>query len=212
MKNKGLRIDIWGIMRFKSGLAAVIQHGWIQALILAARSLAVSIGILFRGRNTSNSLAELNGIEHFQAIFNHDAGMPKVILLLSPTWPVCIAGARRVQKEILDNYPEASLRVYSIWFSMIPTDARAGWAWTNNAITDNRVLHFWDEQKSVGRWFAQQASTNCCGDTENIVWDAFFLYKADAIWNCSSSQPVSWGSTIESEYKKLVSSVIPLLK
>ena len=56
------------------------------------------------------------------------------------TATVCrLAGARRVQKEILEKYPTANVRVYAIWFSMLPTDGRTMWRWGGSTLTDSRV-------------------------------------------------------------------------
>ncbi|CAN5738943.1 hypothetical protein BH18ACI4_BH18ACI4_11000 [soil metagenome] len=121
-----------------------------------------------------------------------------------------MGGARRVQNELLEKYPAAKLEVYVVWFSMIPTDARGAWRWTGNVITDPRVVHFWDDQKVVGRWFAQPETP--AEIDAGIVWDAFFLYGPEAEWQAKPKPLISWGATVIDEFDTLEKTMLPLLK
>jgi hypothetical protein len=114
---------------------------------------------------------------------------------------VCVAGTRWVQTELLEKYPNANLRVYAVWFSMMPADARS--KWSSTLLIDGRVSHRWDEGKVVGRWFArrtaaiksQLAAGSAWSDGE-ILWDAYLLYGADARWDDEPSGLIHWGRTI----------------
>jgi hypothetical protein len=114
-----------------------------------------------------------------------------------------------VQKNILEKHPTANVRVYVVWFSMIFSDTRSAWRWTGHVITDPRVVHFWDEQRLVGRWFAQQE--NAGGNDLGIVWDAYFLYPPKASWDATPQPLTNSGSTIRGEYNELEKNLIPLL-
>ncbi|MFN2492357.1 MAG: hypothetical protein ABR501_05675 [Pyrinomonadaceae bacterium] len=114
-----------------------------------------------------------------------------------------------MQKDILAKYPSAKLRVYVVWFSVLPTDARSRWKWTGGILTDNRVIHFWDEQKTVGRWFAQQEEPQT-GEAE-FVWDAYYLYGADAQWDHKPEPLKATGATVRAEADRLKNALIPLL-
>lgn len=115
-----------------------------------------------------------------------------------------------MQKEILEKHPSANMRVYVIWFSMIFSDARSRWRWTGHVIADPRVMHFWDEQKAMGRWFAQQ--DNPQESDPGIVWDAYFLYGSEAQWDAKPEPLISRGATIRDEYEALEKNLLPLLK
>ena len=114
---------------------------------------------------------------------------------------MCVAGTRWVQTELLQKYPRANLRVYAVWFSMMPADSRA--KWSANLLADSRVLHRWDEPKAVGTWFAprtnaikpQLAPGAAWGDGE-ILWDAYLLYGAAARWDEVPTSLIHWGRTI----------------
>lgn len=111
---------------------------------------------------------------------------------------------------MLAKYPSAKLRVYVVWFSMLRTDARSSWGWTGGTLTDNRAVHFWDEQKTVGRWFAQQENTQ--GDHNQIIWDAYYLYGPDAQWDSKPEPLISTGTTVRDEADELEKQLIPFLK
>jgi hypothetical protein len=106
-----------------------------------------------------------------------------------------------VQSDILSNYPTADLDVYVVWFNMYPGDAR--WRWDGGGIIDPRVVHYWDESKSVGTWF----SANLTG-RGSPTWDFYALYPPDAR---DLSKPTSMGGTIISRRAELQSALGPLL-
>ena len=105
--------------------------------------------------------------------------------------------------------PSQNLRVYAVWFSMIPTDARSRWNWTGGILEDSRVTHYWDEKKKVGRFYADKEPET---DDPDVVWDAFYLYGPDAEWKNKPEPLISTGITVENEFDKLKSSLAPLLK
>lgn len=107
-----------------------------------------------------------------------------------------------MQKEILEANPTSKLRVYVIWFSMIPTDARSRWNWTGGILEDSRVVHFWDEKKKVGRYFADKDPET---DDPDVIWDAYYLYGPEAQWLTKPEPLLASGSTVIDEFEKLKS-------
>jgi hypothetical protein len=109
-----------------------------------------------------------------------------------------------VQSDILEKNPNAKLKVYAVWFNMIPTDSR--WLRQRRWLDDPRVVHFWDEEKLAGRFYAEHVTR--AGDVE---WDAFFLYRPDASWAESPPEAMSWGRPIRNEKKRLLGALSPFL-
>lgn len=91
-----------------------------------------------------------------------------------------------MQNELLSKNPSADVRVYAIWFDMFPGDAR--WRWDGDGMTDPRVAHFWDEQKTVGTWFSAHLTNR-----GSPTWDFYALYRTDAL---DLTSPSSMGGTI----------------
>lgn len=115
-----------------------------------------------------------------------------------------MAGARWVQSEILEEYPEQKLEVYAVWFNMFPGDSRSDWP--SGLLTDPRVRHFWDESKLVGRWYGENVTSRVKGHVE---WDAYFLYPAEGVWR-DVPEPISRGRTIVSTRGRLAEAAADL--
>jgi hypothetical protein len=106
-----------------------------------------------------------------------------------------------VQNEILTKHPAADLDVYVVWFDMYPGDAR--WRWDGGGLTDPRVTHFWDEDKTVGTWFSPNLTHR-----KAPTWDFFALYPAGAR---DLASPGSTGGTIIGDRDELQSALGPIL-
>ena len=109
-----------------------------------------------------------------------------------------------MQQEILDKNVSPNLRIYAIWFNMLAGDSREGW--DGGGLIDPRVVHFWDEQKVVGNWFAAQVT-----QSHGTDWDVYFLYGPQARWDSQPSPLISSGGTIIGKRTQLQASIAPLL-
>ena len=114
-----------------------------------------------------------------------------------------------MQSEILKTNQASNLRVYVIWFSMIPTDTRSRWNWTGGILDDSRVLHYWDDKKSVGRFYAGKDPES---NDPDVVWDTFYLYGSDAKWIEKPDRELATGMTVRNEFDTLKTAVLPLLQ
>ncbi len=109
-----------------------------------------------------------------------------------------------MQTQLLAGNPSAQLRVYAIWLPMLWSDSRTMWNGTN--MPDARVMHFWDGELQVGKWFAKQVD-----GYEGTAWDAYYLYGPDAVWETVPSPLVGSGGTIYGEHEKLETQMRTLL-
>ena len=92
---------------------------------------------------------------------------------------------------------------------MIPNDSRSKWNWTGGVFDDPRVLHYWDEKKKVGRFYAGKDPES---DDPDVVWDTFYLYGIDAKWTERPDRELASGMTVRSEFDTLKNTLLPLLK
>ena len=104
-----------------------------------------------------------------------------------------------VQEEFLEEREDAALRVYAVWFSMVEGDERQ--AFKPELLSDSRVTHLWDEQRVVGRWFAERFEVEDFGG--QITWDAFFLFGSDAGWDEKPHPLLSSGFPIRLKREEL---------
>lgn len=105
-----------------------------------------------------------------------------------------------MQENILEKNPDPELRVYAVWYNMIFTDAIR--RWPEKLMTDPRVIHFWDDQKILGRWFGRHPEylkhEGQAPISDRVYWDAYLLYAGDSRWIDKPDHLVSWGGTIVS--------------
>ena len=92
----------------------------------------------------------------------------------------------------MEKYPEADLKTYVVWFNMVATDTRKGWKPSH--LSDSRIRHFWDADRSVGKWVAENVDT--CKHIGKIAWDSYYLLDKDATWGDTLGPIESCGSPV----------------
>jgi hypothetical protein len=110
-----------------------------------------------------------------------------------------------VQEEILAKHLSPKLRVYAVWLPMVWSDIRRGRG--SSALADPRVIHFWDEQRTVGQWFTEQIE-----GYRGIARDIYYGYGPEAGWDLTPSPLMSKGRTIYHQRLALQRSILPLLE
>jgi hypothetical protein len=106
-----------------------------------------------------------------------------------------------VQDEILAKNNAPNLRVYAVWFDMLFGDDRS--KWDGDGMIDPRVVHLWDEQKTVGTWYSANVTHR-----EKTTWDFYALYGPDAR---DLRATLDTGGTIIGDHDRLAASIRPLL-
>jgi hypothetical protein len=120
-----------------------------------------------------------------------------------------------VQEEILSKNGNADLEVYAIWFRMYPTDRPE--TWPADVLTDRRVRHYWDEEKSVGTWYGQRLNEmesalapGSVGYRAPVLWDAYLVYGPESRWEDAPTGLRRWGRTILRTKESLLNSITDL--
>ena len=94
-----------------------------------------------------------------------------------------------MRTNILRSYPSSAVRVYVVWFDMLPGDSRA--LVDRRVLNDSRVTNYYDPNRVVGTWFAAHTD-----EGRGIVWDAYFLYGSNAGWAAEPGPLASSGSSV----------------
>jgi hypothetical protein len=171
-------------------------------LVLFAVTCAGAAGFLYlryserRTPQGQPPLAHLAGdLARLQAEFNAAADRPRVLLMLSPTWAVCLRGASAVQKLIAES-PDAALRVFVVWEPVIVTDIAPPTTGALGLLHDRRVLQFWDEDTLLSRAMLAVARASDLGeryeipdDSGFILWDLVAYYPPGVTWTDSVPIP-----------------------
>ena len=87
---------------------------------------------------------------------------------------------------------------------MIGGDSREAWNGTN--MPDPRVMHFWDGELQLGKWFAKQMD-----GYDGIAWDVYYLYGPEAVWKTIPAPLLGSGRTIHAKRQTLKMQVDALL-
>ena len=123
-----------------------------------------------------------------------------------------------MQKDVLDPHKDADLRVYAVWFNMVEGDSRD--RWSPELLTDRRVVQFWDEEKTVGRFFAPRTQSeemenalapNSSGLGQAVLWDSYLVFGPESRWDEAPGGIRRWGRTILRTRQDLVNAVTALL-
>ncbi len=118
-------------------------------------------------------------------------------------------GARWVRTEVLETFPSARLRVYAVWQPILPTDFR--FTRRESVLADPRVIHLWDRNKAIGRWFATYRGPQDDCFMGDVAWDLFYLFGPDARWGESPDSLVACGGPVIEKSGTLAAAIRPLL-
>jgi hypothetical protein len=107
-----------------------------------------------------------------------------------------------VQNEILAKDPGRSLRVYAVWFAVVPGDERS--KWPRGLLDDPRVTDLWDEEYKVGRYFGGRPELRDRGlMVRGIMWDTYLLFGPQSRWDEAPTRLVGAGFTISDTREQL---------
>ncbi len=110
-----------------------------------------------------------------------------------------------MQTQLLDQYPSAQLRVYTVWLPMLWSDSRE--MWDGTIMPDARVVQYWDGELKMGQWFARGLD-----GYQGIAWDVYYLFGPDATWENLPAPLLGSGRTIYSQHETLAIQIRTLLK
>ena len=94
-----------------------------------------------------------------------------------------------MRDQILASHPKSPLRVYAVWFPVLPGDSAV--TVDRRLLTDDRVSNFWDPKRAVGNWFSENVTQE-----PGITWDAYFLFGPEATWTSAPAPIASSGSPV----------------
>jgi hypothetical protein len=115
--------------------------------------------------------------------FNASVDKERVLLLLSPTCPVCVAGSARVN-AVLKSHPGSNIRVLAIWEPILPTDWNRPTSTVLDRLSDRRVVQWWDKQHLIARLLKESdggQDPGCCR-RNGTLWDVIAVYPPGTRW------------------------------
>jgi hypothetical protein len=129
--------------------------------------------------------------------FNASVDSERVVLLLSPTCPVCIQGSS-VVNDILRRHPENKIRVIAIWEPMLPTDWNRPTTAVLDRLSDRRAIQWWDNQHIIAgllKASAGKENPGCCKRNETL-WDVISVYPPGMKWTETLPSPAFFAGPV----------------
>lgn len=139
----------------------------------------------------------LGTVDQVKREFNASAEGERVLLLLSPTCPVCIKGGSLVN-EILGRNLESKIRVIVIWEPMLPTDWSKPTSAVLSRLSDGRVTQWWDNQHLIAKLLNASVGgqkPQCCM-RKGTLWDVIAVYPPGAKWTETLPSPQSFAGPV----------------
>jgi hypothetical protein len=124
-----------------------------------------------------------------KAAFNADRGATKVLLIVSPTCPMCRSGAQLVEDQALARIASDKLEVYVVWTKKLRLDNREAAVKATSLVTDRRAHHFWDPSGYLGK---QYGKTLDLPGGRRFAWDVYLIFDAKASWAETPPAPSYW--------------------
>ncbi|MDD9948659.1 MAG: hypothetical protein OXU48_03915 [candidate division Zixibacteria bacterium] len=110
-----------------------------------------------------------------------------------------------MQQEILKKFSSDDLRVYVVWQRILRNDAvNTARIAAEQVFSDKRVSQMWDPANALGFWYKKSGELE---HKDPMVWDAYFLYGADAEWKDAPTGLIDAGYTVWNMKDKLLKSV-----
>ena len=164
-------------------------------LVLIVRSFAV-------GHQTPPGQPQLLAITpqtlpQFAEEFNGSAKEKRVVLLMSPTCPVCLAGSSSVE-AILRRHPGDKIRIFAVWEPMLPTDWGRPSTGVMARLSDPRVTQVWDKNHLIAGLIERGADGRrpACCTRNGHWWDVIAAYPPGAKWRAAAPVPELLNGTI----------------
>lgn len=122
--------------------------------------------------------------------FNASSNSERVLLLLSPTCPVCVEGSS-VVNAVLKRHPGSNIRVFAIWEPILLTDWNRPTSVVLHLLSDTRAVQMWDRQHLIAGLVEESEGgqhAGCC-KRHGTLWDVIAVYPPGAQWTNSLPDP-----------------------
>ena len=94
-----------------------------------------------------------------------------------------------VQKKILEAMPNEQIKVYVVWLPVLQEDGRQAAVEVIGHVSDERAVHFWDADKSLGFSLGKVVTLP---RERKLAWDVYFAFDAKAKWDDVPPKPADW--------------------
>ena len=105
-----------------------------------------------------------------------------------------------VQEAILDGLQDEKIKVYVVWTPVLREDDRTAAVQAIGQVSDRRVVHFWDADKSLGNSLGKIVTLP---RERKLAWDVYFAFDPQATWGDAPPKPATWMHQLGTDDRKL---------
>lgn len=169
------------------------KRKWTIFGIALAAFLVMFLLVAARHQTPSGQPPLANVTEHslpqLRQEFNAYQDSERVVLLLSPTCPVCVQGSS-VVNSILSHHPGNKIHVFAIWEPILPTDWNRPTSSVLGRLSDRRAVQWWDDEHMIAGLLKASVSEGprCC-KRNGILWDVIAVYPPGVQWKETMPAP-----------------------
>ena len=176
----------------------------IVALVVLARAFLAMEGSTPGGQPRLQHLASA---EELKAHFNRDPSATRVLMLLSPSCPVCLKGTTIIER-ILRERTSQPLTILAVWQPMLSTDWGRPGTGSLGRLSDARVRQFWDAGQHVAQALRasfphREEALGCC-ITDGIWWDLIAVFPPGTEWHERFPEPLLLDGTVEETAERVI--------
>lgn len=148
---------------------------------------------LYTGSNAPKGqqpLVRLNNsnLASLKDAFNASAKSVRLLVLVSPTCPVCLKGGSAIE-NLLAQQKNSDIRAFVVWEPVLMTDFGAPSTATLKRVSDLRASQYWDKDHLVSHLLGEH-------DRHSVVWDYVAVYEPGKLWEQAPPEPASSGAPV----------------
>jgi len=118
-----------------------------------------------------------------------------------------------VLDDVLNQVDSEELSVFAVWMPCLPkTDNAEAALSAASLLPDSRVVHYWDDEKSVGTLYGKSLFPP---PGKTFAWDLYLVYAPGVEWHTQPPMPTEWWMSATGaralDGEKLRESVLDLL-
>ena len=112
-----------------------------------------------------------------------------MVLVLSPTLPSCLSGARIVRRDVVDQLLGESVKTFVVWTPMLGDDTRDAAQHAAELMDTIDVDQFWDPNRRLAREYGKVVELP---DNRILAWNVYMLHGRTDVWRGGPPKPVAW--------------------
>jgi hypothetical protein len=160
------------------------------------------------------ALLTLASLAPLREAFNAPGSDSKLLVLLSPTCPKCIAGAARLGTMVPESLGRET-RVLVVWMPVLVSDVAPPTSSKLALLPGASVRQFWDPEQLVSRellalgrahlerWSAEEQEQITGA---SVAWDVLVMFPGGSRWEAQLPLPSLWGFPVEDNLERIAAS------